>query len=165
MFRKFIILSLGLLSIQSTWSEDSLESMKNSYNLFPDEGKQDVKEKFSDAGWLIISENIEFNYYANYNYVNSTHYNQPEAWIKMVVHNDLKKDGLGVGDYKMMLIQYNCSNSTYKLIKYVEYKNKTGDMIDSYDFPSYTSANPIIPDTMGEPQLKWACFFSHIKNN
>ena len=169
MFKKFIILSLLSLSIQSVIAEDdieySLEYLIDSYNSYPIKGKEDAKKTFANANWLIINRDNESTYYANYNYVNANNPNQPEAWTKIVVEKDLTKDGLGVGDFKMMLMRFNCSSKTYTPIKYTEYNKKTGTAITDFDFPSYTQAKVITPETVGDSQLKWACFYSHIKNN
>ena len=53
MFKKFIILSLLSLSIQSVIAEDdieySLEYLIDSYNSYPIKGKEDAKKTFANA--------------------------------------------------------------------------------------------------------------------
>lgn len=163
MFKKIFIFSLSLVFIPSAWA-DTTEKMKQQYDSFSNEAKQKAKDVFSNIGWEKITESTEHKIYMNYNYVKPDSYGQSEAWIKIVVYNDITKDGLGVGDYIMVLNKYNCSDSTSKNLSYTEY-NKTGNVISSATSPSYQSYKQIIPETVGESQLKWACFFSYVKSN
>lgn len=160
------MLLLGLLcSCSHSWAED-YEYLKSNYENFSQEAKIRAKENTKALGWTQVSISNEFKSYINYNYVNPKPYGITEVWIKHVVINDISKDGLGLGDYTMVMNQYNCSDKTYKNISYTDYSSKTGNVIDSYTYPSYsTQFKSVIPDTVGESQLNAVCLFSYMKSN
>lgn len=79
-----------------------------------------------------------------------------EAWAKWVIVSDLVKDGRTVGDYNLTLNQYDCANDTLKLITTTSYK-KNGETLETYASSGYTEPGRVVPDSIGEAQLKIAC--------
>lgn len=79
-----------------------------------------------------------------------------EAWSKWIIVSDLVKDGRTIGDYNLSLSQYDCTNDTLKLITTTSYK-KSGAHQQTYSPPSYSEPSRVVPDTIGEAQLKIAC--------
>lgn len=72
----------------------------------------------------------------------------------MVVHTDLSKDGLSVGDHRLVKYGVKCRTNELGLLAYYAYKKTK--LIDSYVFrsPQY---EPVIPDSKGEDILNVVC--------
>lgn len=77
-----------------------------------------------------------------------------ETWVKAVIHNDLTKDGLSVGDHRLTKFEFRCNGKELALAAVYEYKN--GNVINSY-IPSYKAFKPAIPDSRGEFFLDLVC--------
>jgi len=165
MFKKLLVLSLGLTIFSNVWADD-LEEAKARYNHMSLEEQETLKKSFRAKGWNFISSGGgEFESYVHYDYVKPLANGNVEAWLKVVVINDLTKDGLSLGDYTMELVQYNCNNRTLKTISYTDYSNKTGKVINTYTFPSYKDFQAVIPETVGESRLEGACLMNYIKTH
>lgn len=89
---------------------------------------------------------------------------QIEGWSKWIIVYDSKKDGRTVGDYDLRLSEYNCIDETIKLITATEYKSN-GEIQGSPYTPSYSPANRVAPESIGEMQLKIACQVLDKMNN
>lgn len=160
------ILSLLLISIFFNQSASAdIDNFKRKYAELNKEEKEEIISEFKRAGWWRETSSDENDIYINFKYIKPLPYDQVEAWVKYVVYNDIKKDGLAIGDYTMFLNKYNCSNRTVTSISYAEYNNKTGNLLKAYTYPSYTSARNIIPETIGESILDAVCLLTHIKRN
>lgn len=164
MFKKLLVLSLGLTVFFNVWAED-LEESKAKYNSFDEEGKAEIRKNIKESGWIKEFTGQEFDYYVHYDYVKTQSYGLIEAWIKQVVVNDLTKDGLSLGDYSMLQYRFNCNDGTYKLASYTQYNNKTGKVINSYTYPSYDTFKSVVPETVGEALLKSTCLINHVKTH
>lgn len=104
----------------------------------------------AQAEWLELSNDKEYKSYIDPDRTVSTSSSlqQAETWIKMIIHTDLSKDGLSVGDHKMAKYKVKCNSNEIGLAAVYAYK-KTGQMINSY-VPSYVNYEPVIPESKGE---------------
>ncbi|QOW51636.1 MULTISPECIES: surface-adhesin E family protein [unclassified Acinetobacter] len=104
----------------------------------------------AQAEWLELLTDNEYTSYIDPERTVSTSpsLQQAETWIKMVIHTDLSKDGLSVGDHKMVKFKFKCNSNEMGLAAMYFYK-KTGQMIDSY-VPSYVDYEAVIPESKGE---------------
>lgn len=166
MFKKLLVLFLSLSSISTiAASNPNIKTWKDNYINLDEIGKEEIKETLSSKGWLTVSLSREFETYINFNHVEPLPNGLTQAWLKHVVVNDLSKDGLALGDYTMVLSQFNCKNKTEKSVSYTDYDAKTGLSKRSYTYPSYTEMEPPVPDSVGESQLESVCFFSYVKTH
>lgn len=166
MFKKIIFLCLSLSSISTIAAPNqNIKTWKDNYINLDEIGKEEIKETLSSKGWLAVSLSREFETYINFNYVEPLGSGLTQAWLKHVVVNDLSKDGLALGDYTMVLSQFNCKNKTEKSVSYTDYDAKTGVSKRSYTYPSYTEMKPPVPDSVGESQLESVCFFSYVRTH
>ena len=59
--------------------------------------------------------------------------------------------------YTVNHVRYDCSNRTYTILSYIKYR-ATGEIVDSYQIPSYRlESNDIAPDTVAEKLLTTVC--------
>lgn len=96
--------------------------------------------------WQILSDRVRSN--GDYK----------DAWFKVVVINDLKKDGLGVGDFSLYKVNFDCRSENFKFLKiykYKEYPNRGFVMVDEYEGP--LDYQETIPGTVGEALLNYVC--------
>lgn len=110
----------------------------------------------AQAEWIRLGEDEEFTKYYEINRTVSTNdsLQYADTWLKLVVHTDLTKDGLAVGDYNLFKAQIKCKTLESALgAAYVYKKNK---LIDSHvvSYPKYT---PIIPGSFGEDIAEVVC--------
>lgn len=87
-----------------------------------------------------------------------------EAWDKSIITYDSIKDGRTVGDYTVALYEYDCTDETSKLITATNYKSN-GDVQGSSYTPSYRQASRVLPNSIGETQLKIVCQVLDKMNN
>lgn len=103
----------------------------------------------AQAEWLELSKSEEFIYYIDPDRtvatVDSLKYG--ETWLKMVVHTDLTKDGLGIGDHKLVKYKVKCNSNEISYAGLYAYKK--GKLIDSY-IPRYDEYDPVVPESRGE---------------
>lgn len=78
-----------------------------------------------------------------------------KVWVKNIIYNDITKDGLSVGDYKINLWHIDCNALTSGLKSYADYK-KNGSLVDSQQV-SYVKMEDVIPNSAGEAILEKAC--------
>lgn len=110
----------------------------------------------AQAEWMYLGKDEEFTEYLEINRTVSTNdtLQYADTWLKLVVHTDLTKDGLAVGDYNLFKAQIKCKTLESALVAaYIYKKNK---VIDSQviSYPEYT---PIIPGSFGEDIAKIVC--------
>ena len=111
----------------------------------------------AQAEWLQVDKNDEFISYIDPARTVTTNESlkYAEAWLKLVIHNDIKQDGLAVGDYRLVKYKYRCNSSEASLMAVHSYK-KSGDHIDSETF-KYDEFKSVIPDSMGEFYYEAVC--------
>ena len=119
---------------------------------------------FADPEWKFITLNNGFEVYVDTNSItNVSEYNyrqNKQFWIKQLVFNDLKQDGLGVGDYRMIFYWVNCSANTYGVKAVAEYKKQKNGTFnnESVSLPNYqVEMNPTIPGSVGESFVSHVC--------
>lgn len=71
-----------------------------------------------------------------------------EAWVKQVVHTDLTKDTLAVGDYRLVKYHFKCQSNEMAVSAYYVYKSN-GSLLVS-DVIHYLTYSPAVPDSNGE---------------
>lgn len=110
----------------------------------------------AQAEWMYWGKDDEYSTYIDPERTVKTYESlqQAEVWLKMVVHTDLSKDGLSVGDHKLLKYGVKCRTNELGFLAYYAYKKTK--LIDSYVFrtPNY---EPAIPDSKGENILKYVC--------
>ncbi|WP_180107375.1 MULTISPECIES: surface-adhesin E family protein [unclassified Acinetobacter] len=110
----------------------------------------------AQADWMEWGKDDEFVTYIDPDRTVKTYetLEQAEVWLKMVVHTDLSKDGLSVGDHRLVKYGVKCRTNELGLLAYYAYKKTK--LIDSYVFrsPQY---EPVIPDSKGERILYVVC--------
>lgn len=113
----------------------------------------------AQADWIKLSDGSEYTYLMDPDRIVSTSQSlkYAEAWLKLVIHTDLTKDGLSIGDYKLAKYKFKCNSSELGLVAHYSYK-KSGQLVDSYK-PSYAPYEPAIPDTHGEYLLEVVCSY------
>lgn len=108
------------------------------------------------AEWIEFDKDNEKTFYSDPSRwsIKSEDTKKIEVWMKNVIHTDLTKDGLSVGDYQLTKHSVSCENKEIALLAYYAYSK--GKVIDSYieNYPSYT---PLIPDSRGEYLANTAC--------
>ena len=110
----------------------------------------------AQADWMEWGKDDEFVTYIDPDRTVKTYetLEQAEVWLKMVVHTDLSKDGLSVGDHRLVKYGVKCRTNELGFLAYYAYKKTK--LIDSYVFrsPQY---EPVIPDSKGEEILYVVC--------
>ncbi|HGI7032727.1 TPA: surface-adhesin E family protein [Klebsiella aerogenes] len=118
----------------------------------------------AQADWIEWSSDDEYTTYLDPARTVKTYESleQAEVWIKMVVHTDLSKDGLSVGDHRLAKYGVKCKTNELGFLAYYSYKKTK--LIDSYVFrsPQY---EPVIPDSKGENILNLVCAMLYDKDN
>ena len=108
----------------------------------------------SDGGFAFSIDTNSITNVSEYNYRQNKQF-----WIKQLVFNDLKQDGLGVGDYRMIFYWVNCSANTYGVKAVAEYKKQKNGTFknESASLADYqVKMLPIIPESVGQ------LFASHV---
>lgn len=85
-----------------------------------------------------------------------------DAWVKMVIHTDLKHDGLSVGDYVLVKYSLKCKSHEIALTAAYNYQQKYNKNIGS-DIRKNPKYGPVVPDSRGEALFIAACngLFGH----
>ena len=111
----------------------------------------------AQADWMEWNKDDEFTTYIDPDRIVKTYetLQQAEVWLKMVVHTDLSKDGLSVGDHRLVKYGVKCKTNELGLLAYYAYKKTK--LIDSY-IPRSTQYEPVIPDSKGESILNIVCY-------
>lgn len=108
------------------------------------------------AEWIEVDRDKEFTFYLDPARIVFTNKSSgyAETWIKAVIHTDLTKDGLSVGDHRITKFKFRCQSKELAIAAAYSYKN--GSVQDSY-IPSYPNFKPAIPDSRGEVFLDLIC--------
>lgn len=108
------------------------------------------------ADWIKIDKDEEYTYYIDpeRSRITNESLQYAETWIKSVIHTDLTKDGLSVGDHSMTKFNIRCTNKELALVASYRYKN--GRVLNNYT-PSYPTYKAAIPDSRGEFFVELVC--------
>lgn len=103
--------------------------------------------------WTLIGKNAEYELYLASSTIKTVQRNKispkyQQAWFKFYIHNDMTKDGLRVGDYKLRYFQFDCAQQTLGLVSGVDYF-QDGTIAKS-EQPPAVDMKPIIPDSVGQ---------------
>lgn len=158
------ILLLGLICSSINLANASSDTLLEKFNQLSEEDKKSFKVYLNVKEWINVGESTGDNFDLNYKYLKTKPYGIIETWIRATVINDIVEDGLSVGDYTMFLYNFNCSESSTKVLSYTNYK-KSGKNFESGTKPIYTGFRPVIPGSIGESLLSSACDYNAIKNN
>lgn len=108
----------------------------------------------------------DFNYAASdnkgndyYVYIEKVNYSTKEIWIKKTdpIKTIKNKKGKYVktgGGYTLSFLIVNCSDKEYDSKQTIKY-NKSGDVVDSNDFPSYS--NKVVPGSVMSGIFDFVC--------
>lgn len=111
------------------------------------------------ASWIEYDKDKENTYYSDPErwVIKNESQQIIEVWVKSVIHTDLTKDGLAVGDHMLFRFSINCLDNSNALLSVISYKG--GSILDSFHekYPSYT---PNLPDSRGEFLANVACKMS-----
>ena len=119
---------------------------------------------FAASEWKFITLNSGFAFSIDTNSItNVSEYNyrqNKQFWVKQLVVQDLERDGLGVGDYRLVLQWINCSDNTLgekAIAVYKKQKNRTLKP-EFYSRSGYeVRMDPIIPGSVGESFVSHVC--------
>lgn len=112
---------------------------------------------FTHADWLYFSEDDEYTAYIDPERITSSSKSVKYAdfWIKMVIHTDITKDGLSVGDHKLVKYKMKCDSNEYAVAAVYHYK-KSGTVNNS-EVSTYPIFRLVIPDSRAEQMAKFVC--------
>ena len=127
---------------------------------------------FTHADWLYFSEDGEYTTYIDPERITSSsksaYFTDLESitsssksvkyadfWIKMVIHTDITKDGLSVGDQKIVKYKMKCDSNEYAVAAVYHYK-KSG-MVNNSEVSTYPIFRLVIPDSRAEQMAKFVC--------
>lgn len=111
----------------------------------------------AQAEWIEMATSEEYTSYIDPKRIVATtkSLKYAETWIKMVIHTDLTKDGLSIGDYKLVKYKLKCDSREFGLAAIYDYK-KTGQLNNSY-IPNYIQYESVIPESRGELMSTVVC--------
>ncbi len=119
---------------------------------------------FADPEWENISRSSGFIFAVDTNSVTNVSevgYRQnKQFWTKELVVDDLEQDGLGVGDYRLVLKWINCSDNTLGEKAIAVYKKRENRTLkpEFYSRSGYeVRMDPIIPGSVGESFVSHVC--------
>ena len=119
---------------------------------------------FAASEWKFITLNSGFAFFIDTNSItNVSEYNyrqNKQFWGKQFVVQDLEQDGLGVGDYRLVLYWINCSANTFGTKAVTEYKKQKDGTFkpESTLFADYEVAmDPIIPESVAQSFASHVC--------
>jgi len=118
---------------------------------------------FAESEWqLVDTTDNGFAFFVDKNSINELSKYSSQAthkvWVKQIVYNDLKQDGLAIGDYHMVLNWVNCNDRTLGAKSITTYiKQKGGTVESDSETYSYPEMNDAIPGTIGEGIVNIIC--------
>ncbi|MHA3099341.1 surface-adhesin E family protein [Acinetobacter brisouii] len=117
--------------------------------------------------WLDLgtAANKEYRVYLNFPNLKEQEYlgkTYVLAWTKWVVLADRTHDGLSIGDYRVGLARYDCSEHKSGIVSMNSYK-KNGHVLGQSYTPTYVNMEYTIPDSIGDFILKAACYANEVK--
>lgn len=113
---------------------------------------------FANEEWFEMGRTDESRYYLNVPSVKETNvYGKSvvQSWVKMVIFNDISKDGLSVGDYSMLLYQSNCDEETLGIKSITDYKKDR--VFGRPTSNSYVQMKDVLPNSIGKAILEYSC--------
>ena len=119
---------------------------------------------FAASEWKFISLSSGFAISIDTNSItNVPEYNyrqNKQFWVKQFVVQDLERDGLGVGDYRLVLYWINCSANTFGVKAATNYKKQKDGTFkhESALLADYqVEMDPIIPESVGQSFVRHVC--------
>lgn len=119
---------------------------------------------FAASEWKFISMSSGFALAIDTNSItNVSEYNyrqNKQFWVKQLVVQDLEQDGLGVGDYRLVLYWINCSANTFGVKAVTNYKKQKDGTFkhESSSLANYQVAmDPIVPESVGQSFASHVC--------
>ncbi|MDY6490286.1 hypothetical protein [Acinetobacter faecalis] len=109
----------------------------------------------SDGGFAFSIDTNSITNVSEYNYRQNKQF-----WVKQLVVQDLEQDGLGVGDYRLVLQWINCSANTFGVKAITEYKKQKNGTFknESASLADYqVKMLPIIPESVGQLFVRHVC--------
>lgn len=110
------------------------------------------------AEWIDVDRDDEFIVYADPNRITETnstlHY--VDSWFKYVVHTDKHKDGLSIGDHRLVKYRFKCDDSEIGLLALYDYHRT--NLINAYT-EKYVEFDPVIPESRGERLINIVCHY------
>lgn len=160
--KRLLVTILISLSASLTWA--SKDQLLDFYKSLSIDKRSIFKQYIDEQGWIHFDDTEEFRFFMNYENVKSISHDVTEVWVKSIVMKDLTKDSLRLKDYTMEHYSFNCSKRTFKQLSYVNYDHKKNSVIN---FKNYNSplAVSIVPETISERMLTYACFMNYMKLN
>lgn len=112
------------------------------------------------SDWAWIGKNKEYAVFISPSSVKNVQKNArspiyQQAWFKMHIQNDISKDGLRVGDYKLRLYQFDCAQQTVGLVYSVD-QNKL-DGTTKTEQVKTIEMKPAVPESMGQAFMDVIC--------
>lgn len=112
------------------------------------------------SDWVWVGKNAEYAVFISPSSVKNIQKDTKspiyqQAWFKMHIQNDLTKDGLRVGDYKLRLYQFDCAQQQMGLVYSVDQNKKDNKTIT--DQPKTIDMNPVVPESMGQAFMDIIC--------
>lgn len=101
------------------------------------------------AEWIEVDRDKETIFYMDPERIISTYdsLKYAETWVKQVIHTDVTKDGLAVGDYQLTKFNFKCNTNEFGIAAMYSYSK--GKLINS-DVARSVAFSPAIPDSRGE---------------
>lgn len=112
------------------------------------------------SDWAWIGKNKEYAVFISPSSVKNVQKNArspiyQQAWFKMHIQNDISKDGLRVGDYKLRLYQFDCAQQTVGLVYSVDQNKLEGTT--KTEQAKNIEMKPAVPESMGQAFMDVIC--------
>ncbi|MFV5370033.1 surface-adhesin E family protein [Acinetobacter junii] len=150
MLKKLLISLLVMIPVIT--KAEAYSELKETIGKFSEESNAKFIKDLKNKGWMKVSLAPNSDNYYNINRMNLDG-SFIEAWQKSIFIE--KTSERNIGDYDLMLISYDCSNSKSALLKGVKYK-KNGTVIDTHTM-TYITYHDVVPETVGESNLTFVC--------
>ncbi|WP_368678892.1 surface-adhesin E family protein [Acinetobacter lactucae] len=163
--KKLSLSVFALMSSTLTWS-GIYEDFKKDFPTYSEEKKQTVINNVKKLGWTPTGKDQQQakTTYLNYEYIYPIGPSTVGVWEKQVVNIDLEKDSLSVNDFQMVKSIYYCDKRKQRLVSITNYDHKTGKSSKSADFKDMNVYTDILPDTVGNTVMQYACALNVLKS-
>lgn len=114
----------------------------------------------ANSDWEWVGKNAEYAVFISPSSIKTVQKNArspiyQQAWFKMHIQNDISKDGLRVGDYKLRLYQFDCAQQTVGLVYSVDQNKKDNQTITQQ--AKTMDMKPAVPESMGQAFMDIIC--------
>lgn len=115
---------------------------------------------YANSDWEWVGKNAEYAVFISPSSVKTVQKNArspiyQQAWFKMHIQNDISKDGLRVGDYKLRLYQFDCAQQTVGLVYSVDQNKKDNQTVTEQ--AKTIDMKPAVPESMGQVFMDIIC--------